>query len=234
LDDSSSVISIRPDTFRRQMRALQANGVSVVGLESLLETEKSQRPTLALTFDDGFENFYAEAVPVLAEREFPATVFLVSGYCGRTNDWPSQPARFGSLHLLRWSQVAELSRAGVSFGAHTVNHPNLTRLPLRAALGEMLDSKREIEDRTGLPVTAFAYPYGAESPELREAVASHFAVGCSTRLGLLTPRSPRESLERIDVYYLRRRIWFEHLFHPMTAGYLAWRGFWRKWRSLPA
>ena len=55
------------------------------------------RAPLALTFDDGFANFAEHAVPVLQRLSFPATVFVVSGHCGRLNDWPGQPVRFGQI-----------------------------------------------------------------------------------------------------------------------------------------
>jgi peptidoglycan/xylan/chitin deacetylase (PgdA/CDA1 family) len=53
-----------------------------------------------------------------------------------------------------------MSRNGISFGAHTVSHPTLSRLPLEAARKEILDSKRHIEKELGKEVTTFSYPNG--------------------------------------------------------------------------
>ena len=107
----------------------------------------------------------------------------------------------------------------------------MTQLPLAVATEEILSSQRQIEDRLGRPVKTFAYPYGAESKPLRELVAEYFARGCSTRLGYLRPDSPRESLERIDVYYLRNRFWFRRLFGSPTTRYLGLRATLYHWRS---
>lgn len=226
LDRSGSVISIKPETFRDQIRWLVQSGIAVVPLPELLQLNQSgaKSPAVALTFDDGFENFLTEAFPLLGEHHLPATVFLVTGYCGRTNDWPSQPREFGGKRLLAWQQIEQLQREGIEFGAHTVNHPDLTALESDEASAEILDSKQQIEDRIGAAVTSFAYPFGAESQALRELVAEHFTAGCSTRLGYLDANIPAASVERIDVYYLRNSTWFQRLFSPAGSAYLSLRG----------
>ena len=237
IDSSGSVLSVTPTMLRRRIESLLDEQLSIRPLEAVLGPggDESGRPVVALTFDDGFRNFASEAFPVLEEYGLPATVFLVANYVAKTNDWPSQPRGFGGRGLLSWSEIEELSRAGVRFGGHTLTHPDLTRLTIEAARAEIVDSKQRIEDRTGRAVTSFAYPYGAESPALREIVAEHFLVGCSTRLGYLGPASPRESLERIDAYYLRGRLCEGRLFGGYARGYLAWRGRLRKWnRRLPS
>ena len=233
LDASGAVISLRPEIFRRHIDSLVEQGIAVVPLDDILGSGQREeiQPAVALTFDDGFAGFLPRAFPLLLQNAFPATVFLVSGYCGKTNDWPSQPPGLGGRALLGWSEIEELSRQGIEFGAHSVTHPNLTQLSLVAAREEILSSQKQIEDRVGKPVKAFAYPYGAESGPLREWVAEHFNQGCSTRLGYLRPDSPRESLERIDVYYLRNRFWFRRLFGVRTAGYLSFRAALRRGRS---
>ena len=227
LDDSGSVISVAPRLFSRQMEALAASGVRVA---RLTELQSATGPAVALTFDDGFENFYESAAPVLARHRFPATVFLVTGYCGRSNDWPSQWSGIPRLPLMSWSRIAELSRAGVEFGAHTATHPDLGRLGEAEMREEILASKRKVEDATGREVPSFAYPYGAAPEPARRIVAEHFLAGCSTRLGWVRQTSPPEALERLDVYYLSRLYLFRHLFEPPARWYLALRGALREWK----
>lgn len=71
--------------------------------------------------------------------------------------------------MLTWEQIKEMSANGISFGAHTVNHPVLSRVPLNIAEREIFESKRTIEEKIGRPVTTFAYPFGKKAqyrPEL--------------------------------------------------------------------
>src|SRR5215813_12064633 len=85
LDHTGSVISVRPDDFRRQMEALAASSVKVVALPQI----RKHPDAVAITFDDGFGNFTEHALPVLERLRLPATVFVISGYCGGRNNWPS-------------------------------------------------------------------------------------------------------------------------------------------------
>ena len=107
LEASRSVISLRPEIFRRHMRSLVEQKIAVVSLEDILSPrhDGETQPAVALTFDDGFADFLYGAYPLLHENHFPATVFLVSGYCGKMNDW--------SLATLRAS-ADELCSAGLT------------------------------------------------------------------------------------------------------------------------
>ncbi|MBI1354743.1 MAG: polysaccharide deacetylase family protein [Acidobacteria bacterium] len=225
LDDSGSVLSIEPSVFRSQMRSLFERGIPSVTPQQLLAGQgfEAGQPALSLTFDDGFANFYTQAFPALSDFRLKATVFLVAGYGGGVSDWPGQPGEFRSRDLLTWSKIAELQKAGVQIGAHSMTHPSLTRLPFDKAREEVLGSKRALEDRIGEPVTTFAYPYGAENEPLRRLVAENFEIGCSTRLGYLSAEPKPESLERVDVCYLRDLFWFRRLFRRSTGAYLVAR-----------
>lgn len=233
LDDSNSVVSVTPETFRAQMRSLFERGILTASPADLLSNQglEPDRPAAALTFDDGFDNFYTQAFPILSELNMKATVFLVPGACGKPAAWSGQPQDHRARDLMSWSRIAELARAGVEFGAHTMTHPSLTTLPPGRARSEILESKQAIEDRLGTPVRSFAYPYGAESEGLRRIVAETFEVGCSTRLGYLRPDSPRESLERLDMYYLQEPFWFRRLFRGTTKAYVGLRGRLREWKQ---
>lgn len=216
--------------FAAQMEALAASGARVV---RLAELRSAPGPAVALTFDDGFENFAEAAAPVLARCGFPATVFLVTDHCGRQNDWSGQWTAVPRLPLMGWSRIQELSAAGIEFGAHTATHPDLSGLELGRAREEILTSKRRIEEATGRPVESFAYPYGAMNPQVRRLVAEHFRAGCSTRLGYVGDNSPPEALERLDVYYLAWPGLFKRLFGLAARSYLGLRGALREWKNRP-
>ena len=227
LDESGSVISVRPKAFVRQMEALARSGVRVTKLTELRSTPP---PAVAVTFDDGYQNFLEAAAPVLGKYSFPATVFLVTDYCGGSNNWPSQPAGVPELPLMSWQTIAELSRSGVEFGAHTATHPSLAGLDEDSMREEILSSKKRVEDATGKPASSFAYPYGVMPEPAQNLVARHFSAGCSTRLGWVTAASRAEALERLDVYYLRNPYLFEHLFEPPAEWYLGLRAALREWK----
>jgi peptidoglycan/xylan/chitin deacetylase (PgdA/CDA1 family) len=226
LDDSGSVISVAPEVFRRQMEWLAVAGIPVVPLEDIRKTPGA----VALTFDDGFANLFEHALPVLARHGFPSTVFVVSGRCGHRNRWEQTVKGIPDLDLMGWSELASAAAAGVSVGAHTVTHPFLTALREGDLERELALCRATIEDRIGRPVESFAYPYGHADARVRAAAGRHFRLACGTRLAFVREDSDLLELPRIDVFYVRRRRWFETLQQPGGAAYIAAR----RWiRELP-
>jgi peptidoglycan/xylan/chitin deacetylase (PgdA/CDA1 family) len=200
------------------MEFLASSSNSVVPLEEVLERPGS----VAITFDDGFSNFLDDAAPVLESLHLPATVFLVSGYCGGSNNWPSQPAGAPGLPLMGWRELATLP-PWISFGAHTVTHPHLTRLTDAECELELSACKNDIEQHLGRHIRCLAYPYGSRSAKVMAAAGRHFDVAVSTSLEFLSPRSNPLDLPRIDAYYLRGRFSLEQLFHPTGVLYMGFR-----------
>ncbi len=211
-------------------------GYRTLTLEDLTEMTRSgkwpSRKSVILTFDDGFENFYIEAAPVLQEHSFTATVFLVTGKCGDFNDWSGNPADLPRSRILSWSQVKELSALGVEFGSHTVTHPDLTMLNATSRQYELSYSKKEIEDAIGKRVGSFAYPFGSLTFAVKRAVQDTYSSACSTNLGRISPPSDAYCLERLDAYYLSNLKLLEALESRWLDGYFSVRQILRDVRSV--
>jgi peptidoglycan/xylan/chitin deacetylase (PgdA/CDA1 family) len=227
IDNSGSVISTAPEVFRRQMKFLSEAGYNVVSLDSLVNSLAGEKPsspkTVALTFDDGFQNFYTTAFPVLEQYDFKATVFLVTDCCGKYNDWADNPPSLPRSKMLDWSEIKELNKYGIEFGSHTRTHPDLTQVSIAQAMGEMIESKAIIEDFLGCPVTTFAYPYGKFNQPVKQTATRTFQAACSTNLGKVQRESDFFSLERIDTYYLSNRKVFNSMSSKNFDRYLQFR-----------
>ena len=200
LDDTGSVISTPPALFERQMAFLAASRTPVVPLDETL-----RRPgSVAITFDDGFRNLLDHAIPTLQRHGFPATIFIVSDYCGRRNNWSTQPPGVPDLPLLSWRELSEMPST-IEVGAHTVTHPNLNRISPEECERELCTGKTEIEQRMGKPVRWLAYPYGASSPAVKVLAGRHFGLAVGTALRFLPSQPDCLDLPRIDTYYLSDR-----------------------------
>ena len=122
--------------------------------------------------------------------------------------------------MLGWSQIREMARAGISFGAHTMTHPDLRSLSTEDMSREILGSKYTLEDRLGQAVSSFAYPFGLFDDRSRAIVKDHFTAGVSDALGFVEPASDPWTLERLDTYYLRTEPRFDSFFQPWFPSYL--------------
>jgi peptidoglycan/xylan/chitin deacetylase (PgdA/CDA1 family) len=169
---------------------------------------------VVLTFDDGYENLFWNVYPVLSEFGFTATVFLVSGFCGKLNHWAGQPGGIPSLKLLNWQQIREMDGKCIEFGAHSVSHQRLDRLSEIELDMEILQSKTDIEDHLGQGVNVFAYPYGAHNAQVKAVTASSFDGAYGTAMGYLASDSDPFLMERIDIYYFKQSVLFQRLFSP--------------------
>lgn len=229
-------LHVSPALFAQQAEWLAGN-VRVARLaevvEALRERKRLPQRTVVLTFDDGFENFYTAAAPVLRRFRFPATVFLPTAFCGKTNAWPGQPSWVPAEPLLNWEQVRELAEEGFAFGAHSHTHPVLTEVSPAEAEREIEQSRREVEAATGRAAEFFCYPYGQLNPSVRTLVQKHFVGACSTAAGILEPRADPFALPRVDVHYLRSAARFRSLFTRRLQVYVAARRLVRRVRGQP-
>ncbi len=232
ISEGHSPLQIAPSLFAEQMQWLHDN-VRAAPLDGVVRALVDHRSlperTVVLTFDDGLADFYSSAAPVLRRFNLPATLFVPTGFCCRTSTWSGK----GAAALLDWQQVAELAEQGFQFGAHSVSHPVLPDLPMEEAKREIIDSKTELQQRTGQPVDFFAYPFGRWNPAVRAIVQEHYRGACSTGAGVVQPDADPFALPRVDAHYLRRPAWFRTLFTNRFLTYVAGRRFIRRLRKQP-
>lgn len=202
-DSSENRFTISVQKFERQMRALKEFDYQVVDLETIATALEGQRDlsekTVAITFDDGFLDTYQNACPLLNSFGFTATFFIVSALMGQTNSWMEREG-YPSAAIMNWTDAKALAHAGFTLGSHTRTHASLESLDEKSLREEVVDSKLDIEDRLGMPVVFFAYPYGRYDSRVREVVqTAGFRAACSTQSGFNNFSTHHLELRRIDI-----------------------------------
>jgi len=192
-----------PLVFARQMSYLHDNGYSAFGLGELgsgIERQGDSTKCVVITFDDGYRDFYVHAFPILEKHGFSATVFLPTNFVG------NKPLRFRNKYCLTWNQVRELKKWGVSFGSHTVTHPQLHDVDARSMHDEIVVSKQRIEQELGNIVESFAYPFAFPENDmnfkcrLRESLQlAGYKNGVCTSIGRVDSNADHFFMKRLPV-----------------------------------
>ena len=146
-----SLYYVSPEEFEKQMNLLYQWGYRTITVEQLAEAiqrgaQLPNRPIL-LTFDDGSETVYTDALPIMQKYGFTGTAYIVYNYIG------------AGLFMDR-EEVRELYAAGWEIGSHSVSHLELPSRPGKQE-DEIVSSRRRLESYLDLPVLSFAYPFGA-------------------------------------------------------------------------
>lgn len=161
--------------FAVQMAWLARHGYTVLGMDAVLACLRGERPipprAVALTFDDGYENFYEYAWPELERHGFPATVYLIADMLGHPARWFAADGR-DTPPLMSAARIRCLHRNGIGFGSHTAGHVKLAQQSEAVIHDEVHRSKAVLEDVLGAPVHHFCYPYGSHDLRVVNAVAA--------------------------------------------------------------
>lgn len=197
IGQSDSPWTVTPEEFARQMQWLADNKMNVVSLDEVALYRKAGAippHTVAITFDDGYRDNYTVALPILAQHNFPATLFLTTGTVGGTRILPSGE----SLEMLSQDEVRALVSSRLFIiGAHSVTHPKFTKIDAQALAREIRDSRAYIEHVFNLSCRHLAYPHGRHSMLAYEAARrAGIEYAYTTEQGVVTPRNTDYTLPR--------------------------------------
>ncbi len=193
---------VSPGMFAFQMWYLKFAGFKVVSLREIIDFAKgnsTKGKMVALTFDDGYGDFYDNAWPVVRNYGYPSAVFLVSDLTGKENLWDSDELGIRKK-LLDDTQIRELKEGGVTFGSHTKSHPFLTRLSEQDLGQEVGASKADLEKRLQSTVDFFCYPYGDMNEKVRNAVKdAGYVAAFTTCRGFVHKGDDAFALKRVPI-----------------------------------
>jgi peptidoglycan/xylan/chitin deacetylase (PgdA/CDA1 family) len=208
IDERKSVISVSPALFRRQMELLAQRNIQGISLAQAFEyrDREGRFPdrSVVVTIDDGYLSVYEQALPVLASLGMTATVFLPTDFIGLSAT--QARLRLGESDRERMNRyhIEKIAQAGFEIAAHSMSHPDLTRLPPNQLEREIALSGQFLEKHFQCPVRSFAYPYGHCDKGVRNKAADHYDYACTTELGHNAAGQDPLLLKRLDAYYLKR------------------------------
>ncbi len=191
------ITRVTPNQFSSQIKLAFELGFSFTRLNDLLNVSQPFQKKLVFTFDDGFENIYHHAFPLLQEYQLTATVFVVAGFCGQYNTWDVNWGMQRLCHM-DWVQVKELAAAGWTIGSHGLSHQSLSHLSQKELNKEIYSSKALIEKKIQMPCHWLSLPFGNGDQRVLDTaykagyrgvvgmskIPSHATLICHTRTGI--------------------------------------------------
>jgi peptidoglycan/xylan/chitin deacetylase (PgdA/CDA1 family) len=155
--DPSHAFSVSIESFEEQMKYLKDSYklVSVKDAQSFINgSSHLKENAIAITFDDGLRNVFANGYPVLTRLKIPATVFLISNFVESGEDVST------GREYLRLADIREMREEIITYGSHTRNHKMLSKLTEEQIKENIEGSKIDLEQLLGHEIPYFAYPYG--------------------------------------------------------------------------
>lgn len=155
MSDEVKQFTVTPESFESQLQYLRDSGYFAVSFDDLVDAMEGKRilpaNSVVITLDDGWQNQYIYAFPLLRKYNMPATFFIFTNAIGHTN-------------YLTWNQVRELSASNMTIGSHSKSHPHLNLITDENKLrDEIAGSKSIIERHIGKRIDIFAYPFGGST-----------------------------------------------------------------------
>jgi len=194
-----TIYTINPELFDRQMQYLAENGFTAISLPQLADGLAGKRDLPAkpvvITFDDGYEDNFTTALPILEKYGLRAAVFIAVNKVG-------QPG------YMSWDQMQAMQARNIDIGSHTLSHTALTTLSPAQWEQEIQNSKLELEQRLSKPVTFLAYPHGLFSPAMFEYLKSAGYNGAFSGVtGLNFKDANLYELKRISIFGPKLDLW---------------------------
>ena len=189
---SNANLIVDPDLFEAQIKALSKAGYYFLTPEeaykAFTENALPAKKVVWLTFDDGNEDFYTIAYPILKKYKAKATNNVITGFVKKGNA--------GNLTV---KQMKEMMAHGMSFQSHTVNHPDLSTTDKATQKVELTDSIDFLENKLNTKVNTIAYPSGRYNQTTLDLAKKTYKLGLTTNEGLASSKDGLLSLNRVRI-----------------------------------
>ena len=199
-----TTLCVPPDDFKKHLEYLKKEGYSTISPEELYSHIKFNKALpekpIMLTFDDGYEDFYKTAAPLMENYNFTATVFIVVDLVGGVNLWDARGG-WGEVRLLEWDQIKDLSKRGFAIGSHGLTHMRFTKTGFIGKLFlELRLSKKKIEQKIGKLVISLSFPYGRNNRLVRCLTGlSGYKLAFSINPGVTKRKDDCYRVKRIEI-----------------------------------
>ena len=218
ISDGENPLSVSLSKFDKQMKFMNHNGYKTIKLNNLSNLYEGKY--FIITFDDGYEDVFKNALPILKKYNFTATCFFVSNYIGKYNIWDENKKNFSKLNLMNKDQISIWINSNMDVGSHTSDHKNLVELNYNEKYSQITKPKKKFNDIFSINIDTFSYPYGSLDDESFEIVKNNYSFAVTTSRSRFffnkfenckLPRVPVNKTDSIFKFYLKINTIYEDI-----------------------
>lgn len=186
-DSIGENLSVSPKKFKEHLTWLKDNDYQTVFPNFFKNPEPLSFKPIILTFDDGYQDAYDNAFPLLQKYQMAGMFYLIVN-------------KIGTPGYLTWNEIVEMQKAGMSFGSHTLTHSNLKNLSPANLEREIKGSKEILGQKLGQEITDFCYPSGKYGNEvLKELQTDNYQTAVTTNSGISSLKDNPFLLKRLRI-----------------------------------
>lgn len=197
------LINTSTERFRAQLQFLSDNGYKSILPETIFDPNTTLNGNeVVITFDDGYQDNFSRALPILEEFSFTAVIYIPVGFIAKSNN----RFKLNGVECMNWNEVRQAHKRGIRIGSHTVDHARLVQLTENERSEQLTASKAILEDKLGEEITDFAFPYAF--PETKtdfvkqlkdELVQAGYSNNVTTIIGRVTAEDDPFLLKRLPI-----------------------------------
>ncbi len=198
---------VTKDNFEKHLKFFSLRGLQAITFKDYLAFSTGERPLqefprkpFILTFDDGYQDNFHNMLPLASKYGYKGVLFLLGDFSVSGNFWDNgEDVEANSI--MTTEQKKAFVGQGWEIGAHTMTHPDLTRLGNEDALHELRESRNRIEQELQTKVVSFAYPFGIYDERVKDIVKlAGFNFGIATDSGGIVIEDDRFAVFRVNMF----------------------------------
>ncbi len=194
INNDGSNLSLNINDFEKQIIYLKNRNFKTINFDQINNIDKKQ---IIITFDDGYKDLIDNVLPILKKYNFTATCFVISNLIGTKNSWDLNKKKYTPKDLMDINDIKEWVSKGMFIGSHSHNHIDLTTLSINELSNELIFSKKNLEDKIGIRINNFCYPYGKVNKFVYEKTKEIFTKAVTTNRA-------RYDINKHDVHLIPR------------------------------
>lgn len=193
-------LTVSPENLETQLKWLKDQGYTSISMAETIVFARAKgefpawssfalpKKPIIISLDDGYEDAYTNALPLLRKYNFSGSFAVITG-------------KVGTPEYMTWEQIKILVKNGMEILSHTVSHPDLRLISDKKLAEELADSKKTLEDNLGNEIYALVYPSGQVDNRVSAAAdAADYSGARTTATGKVTKNSPPYELPVVRIH----------------------------------